>query len=74
MTQKCWAQFVHMVTGGDDISAEELRACTTCNALCTRNRPINISPLDIILLKLRRYQIMEELDAPRLMECHAFQT
>ena len=47
---------------GDYISAEELRACTTCNA-CVQECPINISPLDIIL-QLRRYQIMEESDAP----------
>jgi ferredoxin len=47
---------------GDHISAEELRACTTCNA-CVQECPINISPLDIIL-QLRRYQIMEESDAP----------
>ena len=47
---------------GNYISAEELRACTTCNA-CVQECPINISPLDIIL-QLRRYQIMEESDAP----------
>jgi len=47
---------------GDHISAEELRACTTCNA-CVQECPINISPLDIIL-QMRRYQIMEESDAP----------
>lgn len=47
---------------GDYISAEELRACTTCNA-CVQECPINISPVDIIL-QLRRYQIMEESDAP----------
>lgn len=47
---------------GDHISAEELRACTTCNA-CVQECPILISPLDIIL-QLRRYQIMEESDAP----------
>jgi heterodisulfide reductase subunit C len=47
---------------GDYISGEELRACTTCNA-CVQECPINISPLDIIL-QLRRYQIMEESNAP----------
>lgn len=47
---------------GDYITAEELRACTTCNA-CVQECPVNISPLDIIL-QLRRYQIMEESDAP----------
>lgn len=47
---------------GSYITSEELRACTTCNA-CVQECPINISPLDIIL-QLRRYQIMEESDAP----------
>ncbi len=47
---------------GDYISAEELRACTTCNA-CVQECPILISPLEIIV-QLRRYQIMEEADAP----------
>ncbi len=46
----------------DYISAEELRACTTCNA-CVQECPILISPMDIIL-QLRRYQIMEESDSP----------
>jgi heterodisulfide reductase subunit C len=46
----------------DYIKAEELRACTSCNA-CVEACPILISPLDIIL-QLRRYQIMEESDAP----------
>jgi heterodisulfide reductase subunit C len=48
---------------GDYISAEELRACTTCNA-CVQECPVMISPLDIIL-QLRRYQIMELSDAPQ---------
>jgi heterodisulfide reductase subunit C len=47
---------------GDYISSEELRACTTCNA-CVQECPILISPVDIIL-SLRRYQIMEESNAP----------
>jgi ferredoxin len=46
----------------DYISAEELRACTTCNA-CVQECPILISPMDIIL-QMRRYQVMEESDAP----------
>ncbi|MES2794735.1 MAG: (Fe-S)-binding protein [Bacteroidota bacterium] len=46
----------------DYISEEELRACTTCNA-CVQECPILISPMDIIL-QMRRYQIMEESDAP----------
>jgi Fe-S oxidoreductase len=32
----------------DYITAEELRACTTCNA-CVEECPVSISPLDIIL-------------------------
>ncbi|HCK20844.1 MAG TPA: Fe-S oxidoreductase, partial [Bacteroidetes bacterium] len=47
---------------GDYITAEELRACTTCNA-CVEECPVNISPLNIIL-ELRRYQVMEQCDAP----------
>ncbi len=45
------------------ITAEELRACTTCNA-CVEECPVSISPLDIIL-QLRRYLIMEESNAPQ---------
>jgi len=45
------------------ISAEELRACTTCNA-CVQECPVSISPLDIIL-QLRRYLVMEESNAPQ---------
>ncbi len=47
---------------GDYITAEELLACTTCNA-CTDACPINIDPLDIIV-QLRRYRVMEEAKAP----------
>ena len=47
---------------GNYISAEELRACTSCQA-CVEVCPIQLSPLDIILA-LRRYQIMEQSDAP----------
>lgn len=47
----------------DYITAEELRACTTCNA-CVQECPVSISPLDIIL-QLRRYLIMEESNAPQ---------
>lgn len=47
---------------GNYISAEELRACTTCQA-CVEACPIQLSPLDIIL-ELRRFQIMEQSDAP----------
>lgn len=47
---------------GNYIRAEELRACTTCQA-CVEACPIQLSPLEIILA-LRRYQIMEQSDAP----------
>lgn len=47
----------------DYISAEELRACTTCNA-CVQECPVSISPLDIIL-QLRRYLVMEESNSPQ---------
>ncbi len=47
---------------GDYITAEELNACTTCQA-CVNACPININPLDIIL-QLRRYRVMEESQAP----------
>lgn len=47
----------------DYISAEELRACTTCNA-CAQECPVSINPLDIIL-QLRRYLVMEESNAPQ---------
>jgi heterodisulfide reductase subunit C len=48
---------------GDYISEEELLACTTCNA-CVEACPIQISPLDIII-ELRRYNVMEESQAPQ---------
>lgn len=48
---------------GDYISAEEISACTTCNA-CVQECPVLISPLDIIL-QLRRYKVMEEAQAPQ---------
>ncbi|QJW92039.1 4Fe-4S dicluster domain-containing protein [Spirosoma taeanense] len=47
---------------GDYITAEELNACTTCQA-CINACPVNINPLDIIL-QLRRYRVMEESQAP----------
>ena len=46
----------------DYITAEELRACTSCNA-CVKECPVSISPLDIIY-ELRRSLIMEESNAP----------
>jgi len=45
------------------ITAEELRACTTCNA-CVQECPVSISPLEIIL-QLRRSLIMEDSNAPQ---------
>jgi ferredoxin len=45
------------------ISAEELRACTSCQA-CVQECPVSINPLDIIL-QLRRYLVMEESNAPQ---------
>lgn len=47
----------------DYITAEELWACTTCNA-CTQACPINIDPLSIIM-DLRRYLVMEQSAAPQ---------
>ena len=47
----------------DYISAEELRACTSCQA-CVQECPVNISPLEIIL-QMRRYLVMEESNAPQ---------
>jgi heterodisulfide reductase subunit C len=47
---------------GDYISAEELWACTTCNA-CVQECPININQ-PAIILDLRRYIVMEQSSAP----------
>ena len=46
----------------DYISAEEINACTTCNA-CVEACPVLIDPLDIIL-QLRRYEILSESAGP----------
>lgn len=48
---------------GDYISAEELWACTTCNA-CTEACPVNIDHVSEIL-DLRRYLVLEESSAPQ---------
>jgi len=48
--------------GAKDITIEELRACTTCNA-CVEECPVSISPMDIIV-ELRRSLIMEDSNAP----------
>ena len=46
----------------DYISAEELWACTSCNA-CVEACPLNIDPLSIII-DMRRYLVMEQSAAP----------
>lgn len=46
----------------DSITAEELWACTTCNA-CTNACPVNIDQVSSIL-ELRRYIVMEQAAAP----------
>lgn len=46
----------------DEITPEELWACTTCNA-CTYECPVNIDPVSIII-DLRRYLVMEKAAAP----------
>lgn len=47
---------------GDYISAEELWACTSCNA-CVEACPVSIDPLSIII-DMRRYLVMEQSAAP----------
>lgn len=47
---------------GDYISAEELWACTTCNA-CAQECPLNINHPTLIL-DMRRFLVMEEAAAP----------
>jgi heterodisulfide reductase subunit C len=46
----------------DSITAEELWACTTCNA-CVQECPININQ-PAIILDMRRYIVMEQSAAP----------
>jgi heterodisulfide reductase subunit C len=48
---------------GNYISAEELWACTTCNA-CVQECPVNIDPLSIIV-DIRRFLVMEQSAAPQ---------
>ena len=47
----------------DYITAEEVWACTTCNA-CTEACPVNNDPLAVIV-ELRRYLVMEQSAAPQ---------
>ena len=47
---------------GDYITAEELWACTTCNA-CVQECPINIDQ-PAVILDMRRYLVMEQSAAP----------
>ncbi|MBO3117522.1 (Fe-S)-binding protein [Winogradskyella sp. DF17] len=46
----------------DYITAEELWACTSCNA-CVEACPVSIDPLSIIM-EMRRYLVMEQSAAP----------
>ena len=46
----------------DYVTAEELLACTTCNA-CVEACPVNIDPLEIIM-DLRQYMLMEDSKSP----------
>jgi len=46
----------------DFIQAEEIWACTTCNA-CAIECPVNIEPLSVIL-EMRRYAVLEDASAP----------
>jgi len=46
----------------DYISAEEIWACTTCNA-CVEECPVENDPMDVII-QLRQYLVLEESAAP----------
>lgn len=48
---------------GNYILAEEIWACTTCNA-CVQECPVNIDPLSIIM-DIRRFVVMEQSAAPQ---------
>jgi Fe-S oxidoreductase len=55
-------EFTDEKTLFDRISAEELWACTTCNA-CVEECPVNIDPVAIVL-EMRRYLFLEQSAAP----------
>ncbi len=55
---------------GDYTTAEELWACTSCNA-CVEACPVSINPLSIIM-DMRRYLVMEQSAAP--MELNTMMT
>ena len=50
---------------GDSITAEELWACTTCNA-CVQECPVNIDHVSFII-DMRRGSVMEDSAAPALL-------
>lgn len=50
---------------GGYISAEELWACTSCNA-CVEACPVSIDPLSIIM-EMRQYLVMEQSAAPQAL-------
>jgi ferredoxin len=52
----------HFLLSDHYITAEELHACTTCNA-CVEACPVNIDQVSIIT-ELRRYLVMEESSLP----------
>ncbi len=60
--EKHGADFTDEKSLFDQITTEELWACTTCNA-CTEECPVNIDPVSIIL-DMRRYLVMEQASAP----------
>jgi Fe-S oxidoreductase len=52
----------HKALIGDYITAEELWACTTCNA-CARECPVNINH-PALIVDMRRYLVMEQAAGP----------
>ena len=60
--RKHGAEYIDGKSMFDQITSEELWACTSCNA-CTYECPVNIDPLSIII-DMRRYLVMEKAAAP----------